>query len=279
MFDKYAVNIPEFVNIKYDNEIKINPSFLSENDFIIRNGEIKLKDGDVAGAFVDFDKAVKMFPNKSEPYYKRGRIYFEKNQFAMSIGDFNKAISIDKISTYYTSRGIAYLKLDQYDKVIEDLTTASKLDPTSFTPWAYLGVTYTKVDNYKQAVVCLNKVVDLFDGDAYCYYYLGLAQYYTGNWTKANEALTKSVALNPKKSIKHLVYELRGRTRFVLRDFSGAIKDSEVVTNLLPNDPEPHYLKGKALMELGLRNEALRCINKAISLGSVDAEQYIKRIS
>lgn len=278
-YEKYAVNIPEFVNVKYDKDFKINPTFLAENDFIVRNGEIKLQNGDLDGAFKDFDKAVKLFPRLSEPFYQRGRIYFEKALYIKAIEDYSKAISIERISTYYTSRGIAYIKLNQNDKVIEDLTIASKLDPTSFTPWTYLGVAYTKAENYGQAIISLNKAVELFDGDAYSYYYLGLAHYYLGEWAKANDALTKAVNLNPKKSIKHLVYELRGRTLFKTGDFYGAINDLKITTELAPNDPAPYLLKGKAELEVGLKNEALKSFNQAKKLGSAEAADYISQNS
>ncbi len=276
-YENYAVNIPEFVNIKYDKEIKINPTFLSENDFIVRNGEIKLQDGDIEGAFKDFSNAVKMFPKQSEPYYKRGRIYFEKAKYNNAIEDFNKAISLEKLSTYYISRGIAYIKLNENEKVIEDLTIASKLDPTSFTPWAYLGVAYEKEENYEQAIICLEKAVSLFDGDAYTFYYLGLTQYLTGNWTKANEALSKAVKLNPKRSIKHLIYELRGRSFFELGDYYSAINDLKIATELVPKDPDPYLLKGKAELKIGLQKDAIKSFNRAKNLGSAKAEVYLRQ--
>lgn len=278
-FDNYAVNIPEFVNIEYDNQIKINPTFLAENDFLIRNGEIKMKDGNINGAFQDFNEAVQSFPDESEPYYQRGRVYYEKGQFVKAIEDFNKAIKIKKIATYYTSRGIAYLQLNKNEKVIEDLTTASKLDPTNFTPWSYLGVAYTKMDNYEQAIKCLDQAVDLFDGDAYTFYYLGLAHYSLKNWAKANNALTKAVKLNPKKSIKPLVYELRGRTLFNMGDYYGAINDLRITSDLVPKDPEPYLLKGKAELKVGMRDEALKSLNQAKKLGSVNAELLIRQNS
>ena len=274
-FEKYAVNIPEFVNIKYDKKMKIEPAFLSENEFIIRNGEIKQSEGNLEGAFVDFDKAVKLFPNKSEPYYKRGRIFLEKKLYKKALNDLDKAISIDKLSIYYTARGIIYLKINKFDKVIEDLEIASKLDPTSYTPWSYLAVAYTQKENYYKAISCLEEAVKLYDGDAYTYYYLGLASYYTGKWKNTEEALSKAVDIGPKESIKNLVYELRGRARFELGDFVGTIEDSRVVATLTPNDPAPYLLKGKAELKLGLREDAIKSFNEAAKRGSVEARQFM----
>lgn len=276
-FNKYANNIPEFVNIRYDKEMKINPTFLSDNDFIVRIGEIKLKDGDIEGAFKAFNKAVKMFPEKSEPYFKRGKISFQKGQIIMAIEDFNRAIKLDRLPEYYTSRGIAYLKLDRIDKVIEDLSVASELDPSSFTPLAYLGVAYTKTDKYAQAIKCLEKAVSLYDQDGYTYYYLGLARYSIEDWDKANQAFTQATHLGIPGSVKNHTYVMRGEARLNIGNYTGAIQDLNTAIKLSPNNPASYYLKGKAQLEAGMRNEALKSLNKAKQLGSVEAKILLRK--
>jgi len=170
------------------------------------------------------------------------------------------------------------LKLDWNDKGIEELTTASRLDPTSFTPWVYLGVTYTKEEKYAEAIVSLKKAVSLYEEDAYTYYYLGYAHYSMDDWNKANEALTKAIKLNPKESIKPLVYELRGRTLLYLGDYAGAINDSKATIQLSPNDPDPWLVKGKAELKIGLRDEAMKSLSKAKKLGSAEAEYYMREV-
>ena len=274
-FDKYANNIPEFVNIKYDNEMKINPTFLSENDFLIRMGEIKLKDKDIGGAFDAFNKAIKMFPTLSEPYYKRGRIYYQNNQLSKALCDFNKAIQLEQREEYYTSRGITYLNLNKMGQAIEDLIIAAEIDPTNATPLTYLGVTYTHLDQYTKAIAFFEEAVNLYDGDAYTFYYLGLARYSTNDWNRANQALTKAIKLNPPKSTQKLVYELRGRARIQLGDLEGAIYDLNVTIKLSPNNAAAYYLKGKTQMELGLPNEAQKNLQKAMQLGSEEARKML----
>jgi tetratricopeptide (TPR) repeat protein len=277
-FEKYANNIPEFVNVPYDGEISIHPAFLSGDDFLVRTGEIKLKEGDIDGAFQAFDKAVRLFPEKSEPYYKRGKIYHEKKQVKQAITDFNKAIQREDVPSYYTSRGIAYLQLKNYEEAKKDLNKALELDPTSYTPWTYLGVAYTDLDENGKAIECLQKSVSLYGEDAYTHYYLGLARCSEGQWDKANQALSKAVRCNPDKSIKSLVFTLRARARLQLEDVHGAIQDLTVAIQMSPNDPSLYYLRGRAQLEIGRRDEARANLSKAAQMGSSKAKAILKRL-
>ena len=278
-FDKYAVNIPEFVNIKYDKELRINPTFLAENDFIIRNGEIKLKDGDLDGAFLDFNRAIEKFPKNSEPYYQRARIYFQKNNYNEALNDFNTAIQIDKLAHYLLSRGITFMKMNRPEKAIKDLSESTELDPGNSSPWCYLGVLYTGLNNYSEALNHLNKAIELYDGDAYAFYYRGLVNFTLKNWKNADDDLTKAVNLIPDKSIKPLVYELRGKARYNLGNYSGVINDASITIKLSPKDPAPVVLKGKAELGLGLKKEALNSFNQAKRMGSREADILIQKNS
>ncbi|TKG96564.1 tetratricopeptide repeat protein [Puteibacter caeruleilacunae] len=278
-FDKHANNIPEFVNIKYNKDIKIVPEFLSDDEFIVRNGEIKQKEGDLKGAFMAFDKAVKKFPEKSEPYYKRGRIYLKQQQYALALKDFNQAIKIDRECNYFISRGITRMRLNETNEALRDLTKASIIDPSNYKSYTYMGVIYQNKEQYSKALLNLEKAVKLFEGDSYSQYYLGLASYSSNQWNKANEAFSKALQLNPKKSLMPLLYEMRGTTRLKLGNFSAAIDDFNNTIKLSPNDPAPHYLKGKAQLELGDRESAFQSLKQASSMGSQKARALLRQHS
>ncbi len=276
-FDKYANNIPEFVNIKYDKHIKINPTFLSDNDFLIRAGEIKLKDGDIKGAFQTFDKAVKAFPKQSEPYFKRGRVYFKQNQLDLALKDFNKAISIDQIAMYYTSRGSLYLKRGNPDKAIEDLNKSIKLDPTNYEPYTHLGIVFIDAKRYDIAKETLSKSVKIYHNDAYTNYYLGLANFFTKEFDNAMESFTKALNLNPDKSLKSLVLKMRGRARLQLGDMNAAVQDFDMAIRVSPNDSKAHYMRGRTLLDMNRKDEAYKSLRAASQLGSAEARNFLRK--
>ncbi len=277
-FEKYANNIPEFVNTEYNSNLKINPIFIGENDFIIRTGEIKEKEGDIEGAYKAFDKAVKKFPKQAEAYFKRGYISFIKDDILKSILDFNKALEIQEHSDYYTYRGLAYLKLGKYNDVINDLSKASELAPTSFTPYAYIGVAYLRSNQFSNAVRSLEKAVELYQEDDLTYYYLGLANYSLKNWKDAELAITKAIGLGLKNSSRNPVSTIRGEARFYLEDYYGAIEDLSEAVKITTQDSELFFMLGKAQWETGLKKKAKENLLMAKKLGSAKAAKFLAEI-
>lgn len=241
-FKEHANNIPEFVNIRYNKNIKIDPSFLSEKDFLVRNGEIKQREGDFNGAFEAFDKAVKMFPGKSEPYYKRSMIYIQKGQYNLALSDLNKAISIEKLPNYYTRRGLVYMDVGATPKAVRDLLFALELDPKSFQPLAYLGIAYSKQKKFEKAIHTFEKAIDLYDKDPVTWFHLGLACFYNQDFQKANQAFSVSIDLDPGDSRQFPVYEMRGKTRLKLGDKQGAAQDFTAALQINPNNQEAKNL-------------------------------------
>lgn len=276
-FDKYANNIPEFVNIKYDKHIKINPTFLSDNDFLIRAGEIKQKEGDLTSAFQTFDKAVKTFPKQSEPYFKRGRIYFERNQLDLALKDFNKAISIDQNAIYYTSRGSLYLKRGNINKAIADLNKSIELDPTNYEPYTHLGLVFINTKEYAKAKENLSKSIRIYRDDAITNYYLGVANFLTKDYDMAKVSLSNALKLNPDKQLKILAFKMRGKVHLLLGEMSAAVNDYDMVINSSPNDSKAYYMKGRALIDLNYKKDGYKNLRIASQLGSVEARKFLSK--
>lgn len=275
-FEEYANNIPEFVNIKYDSNIKINPTFLAEDDFIIRTGEIRENKGDYDGALRAFNEAVEKFPGNQEAYYKRGYVKFHKKQYQPALDDFAKAIEIEKKADYFTMRGLTNLKLNRIDKAIQDLTIASELDPRGFTQMAYLGVGYSRKKEYKKAEDCLEKAIELYDEDPLTHYYLGVAAFKNENWKKADESITTALKMKLPNPQNKPVNEYRGKARMMLGNYNGAIQDLSKAVKLSPANHELYYLLGKAQLESGMQRQAEQSFRKAIQMGSEKAKKLLK---
>ena len=277
-FDKYAANIPEFVNTKYNKNLKIGPDFLEEDDFIIRHGEIVQNEGDEQHAYLTFDEAISKFPKNSEAYYKRGRILFKRNQFAGALQDLNKAIDLDKQLKYFVSRGIIFLKTGDNQAAIKDLNIAIKMDSTDKDANTYMGVAYTDGNKPDLAIPFLKKAIRYETDDYYSYYYLGLAYFDKKNYVAAEAAFTSGISYCNSDTYFPNLYELRGncfaktgRLEEAISDFGSAIKYS-------PNDPVLYYEKGKALVEMGSKQEGIVTLQQAEQLGSKEATALLRNI-
>jgi tetratricopeptide (TPR) repeat protein len=274
-FHNFANNIPEFVNIKYDKNIKIEPAFLSENDFLVRVGEIKLSEGDVDGAFETFDKAVKAYPNESEPYFKRGRTYYELQKYDLALKDLSKAISMDEVARYYATRGVVYIRKNEPQKAINDLSKAIEIDPDLYEAYTNMGLAYINLKDFDKALDYLSKSLKIYQEDAMTYFYYGLANYYTQRPDIADKAFVRAVKLNPDDALKVEIYKMRGRTMLQSNKLQEAVNNFDQIIKLSPNDGYAYYLKGRTLLEMGRKEEGLATLKKAAGLGSPQAKRFL----
>ena len=60
-------------------------------DMFMQWGEDSLKAGNTARALDYFDEAVQLSPNAPEPYFKRGSVFYARNDFAKAIADMEHA--------------------------------------------------------------------------------------------------------------------------------------------------------------------------------------------
>jgi tetratricopeptide (TPR) repeat protein len=277
-FSNYANNIPEFVNTKYNKNLKITPEFLSADDFTIRKGEIFQNSGNVQRAFEEFDKAVKKFPKNSEAYYKRGRIFLQRNQFHEALKDLNNALELSKNPNYYVTRGIIKIKIGDNQAAIKDLNNALKKDSSNNNAISYLGVAYIQTDKPDVAISYLKKAVELDKQDYYSYYYLGLAYYNKRKYKEAQLSFTSGIQYCTDHSLYPVIYEMRGKSFARLNNFKTAINDFDYAIKCSPNNPSPYYEKGKALLEIRQYQEAMYNLKKAEQLGSQQASSLLRTI-
>lgn len=60
----------------------------------LHDGKNKLAYSDIKGAKIDFDKAVKLYPNLAEAWFYRGNVWFNMSITDSAISNYSKAIQI-----------------------------------------------------------------------------------------------------------------------------------------------------------------------------------------
>jgi len=278
-FDKFANNIPEFVNAKYNKSLKIEPEFLSGDDFLIRNGEIFQNSGDEQRAFETFNDAVRKFPGNAEAYYKRGRILFQRNQLPEALKDLNKALELRKDLNFYVTRGIIKLKMGDHQSAITDLKEALKKDSTDYNANTYIGVAYTNIEKPDMAIPYLKNAVQLYNEDYYSFYYLGLAYFDKCNYKDATVAFSSGIKNCTAQPYFPKFYELRGNCYAKTGNFEAAVIDFNSAIGYSANDPALYLGKSEALLECGREKEAIISLNQAKQLGSQRAAYLLSTLN
>ena len=121
--------------------------------------------GNYNAAIEEFSDALRLKPNEEDMV----RILIYKGTCFNNIGDYKQAVvalekageKAGRIKEIYNALGFSYFQLKNYDKSIENLTTAVEIDPYSAVDYASLGSNYREKDDFDMAIVMYEKALEL----------------------------------------------------------------------------------------------------------------------
>ncbi len=143
----------------YNKLIKINPD---KSELFFNRGISKFKLGDDKGALDDFNKTLELNPNYYEASNNRGFIKSKFNDFKGAILDYNNVIRINpKDSFAYNNRGYAKLKIKDYESAYKDFIKSFECFPNNSYAYRNLGLYYLDLREYNKACENLNKALEL----------------------------------------------------------------------------------------------------------------------
>lgn len=61
------------------------------------------------------------------------------------------------VATFYTNRALCYIKLNQWNLVVEDCQKAIQLEPNLVKAHFFLGRALTELENFEEAITALVK--------------------------------------------------------------------------------------------------------------------------
>lgn len=99
---------------------------------------------------------------KTNELFHEGQDYFIKGQLQESIETFTKAHDegYDPVRSYL-SRGVAYLKIEEYDKAIDDFSAVITLDPENERGYYYRGITLVDKKDFDHALEDLDHAISI----------------------------------------------------------------------------------------------------------------------
>ncbi len=185
---------------------------------LLESGTEKYKNGDYAGAILDFTKANEKSPSKKlvPAFDYRGWAKYALGDYEGAISDFTLAIEYSDIPEwaleYYHSRGVCQSLIMNNEAAILDFTKSIELNsnPKHYTydleilTMAYAdrgGVKLNLKDN-EGAIADLKKAIELNPNYIYSYYDIGCAFFNVNDLENACSSWGKSVALGDKDAVE-----------------------------------------------------------------------------
>jgi tetratricopeptide (TPR) repeat protein len=198
-----------------------------------------------------------------------GEYYIDTNDSENAINFFREAVALDKnnpIAPKGLSEGLALkgnqLLVKDQTKAAKDLfDEALKYNPNNAVAFYGLAEVYSEQDADSEAIANYERALQ-FDKDlTEIYVPLGILYYQAGNIAKADELLTKAIAVEPGSAETQFFL---GLVRYAQNNNTAALSALNKATAAKPIYPEAYYYTGETLDRMSKYQEAAAAYQKAL---------------
>jgi lipoprotein NlpI len=202
--------------------------------------------------------------NLAVVFSDRGIAYARKGQYDRAIEDLDQAIRLNpNYAAAFSNRGLAYVRKGQYDRAIEDLDQAIRLNPNYAAAFNNRGSAYSAEGDLDRAIADYNEAIRLDPKIAAGFNSRGFAYARKGDLDRAIADHSEAIRLNPKYALAFLN---RGNEYRAQGDFDRAIADYSEVIRLNPQYTFVLLNRGVAYYYVGSLPKALADLNQASEL-------------
>lgn len=210
--------------------------------------------------------------NMFEPYYLRGKTYFELEQFELAIRDFNSALKLSPENKDVLFN-IAYTSelLENFQESINAYKEILKIDSMDSKVYVNLGNVMGSLDDHNSAITYFSKAIEITPNDAVPYFNRGNEKIMIGELTGAIEDIEKSLQYDSENiDALFLLAELSFKTDDNLKALSAC-------NNILDLGENSNALLIRGVIYLRLEDTEKACSDfaRAGDLGNFNAYELI----
>lgn len=239
--------------------IKLEPKNL---DAYFQRGLAKNNSGDFYGAIVDYSKIIAEQPD-ADTYYNRGNSRYSVKDYTEAKEDYAKAYILDNnfIDALY-SLACVRLDLEEYDKAISDFDKVIKKVPAQPKTYVLRATAYKAIENYQKALNDYTTAI-LIEPIQENYYERGVFFMDLTRYQEAQSDLTKTILLDKNNAF---AFFYRGAANLFLGKDMDAVNDLEQVVKFDANDFDAHLGLAIAHLKLNDNTKAKQHFDKANSI-------------
>lgn len=152
-------------------------------------------------------------------------------------------------------QGQAFLRDQEFDQALEELTEAERLNPDLPRLYYALGLAHQQLGHTKKAIAAFETELRRSPRDASTINFLALVLEADGNLTEAQQRVNEALKLDPQSPEAN---GLSGKILFKQGKAAEALKPLEFTVSKKPNDHEQRYLLARVYQQLGRREDAAR---------------------
>jgi tetratricopeptide (TPR) repeat protein len=197
-------------------------------------------------------------------YFKRARIYFEREQYAEALDDINESIyEQDNVSEYFLLRGKINREIGKIDNALEDAQRAEVLQQSSPELYILLADILQAKNRFREAAGYLNQAMKMAPYDGSAYYVKGMLQARQGDSLASLSSFNYAINVNPRllRAYAQSIIILRK-----LKNVDQALVVNEKAISRFPNEASLYYERGEIFNLMAKTDTALINFQKAAAL-------------
>lgn len=198
------------------------------------------ENGRMEQAKANAEKAVELLqsPSEDSEFFARGVAHLRLENYDVAIADFDKAIQLNpQWGNLYLARGSAYSLKKDYDSAIANFDKAIQIEPDLEGAYFGRGRVYSSKGDWDRAIADYDKAIELDPQWAIVYVYRGQGYESKGDSTRALADYDKAIQLNGNAfAPRGVIYAKKGDYERALADFDKAIeldpKETSALTSI-----------------------------------------------
>ena len=206
------------------------------------------------------DKVLTYDPEDRDAYINRSNANYGLKNYQSSFDDAQRAAKIDPNSSgAYTARALAAYGMQDYLHTLEDARRALAIDPADKTAFSLMKLAEGRVPSLK-----VTDQKSRAEAEVHREYHGMIAQLNEVE-TKRMEPPTQTLP----RSVERLLHG--AASKIALKDYNGALDDTEQATREDPNNAAAYYYRAAAYNLLGRYEDASQNATLALALNPSDA--------
>jgi tetratricopeptide (TPR) repeat protein len=208
-----------------------------------------VKTGDDEAAIATYTQILQQQPDRESAYFNRGMAYLRLENWQAALGDFSDAIALnpDYAPAYY-QRGNVRFNLGDSRGAQQDYSEAIARDDGFVKAYINRGSTYAALGREKEAIADYTAAIQLDSTLAAAYLNRCLSYSNIGNQDNAIADCTAAINLRPNHPHS---YQNRGLAYYRQQNWQSAIANFNIAIQLDPEDAESYYNRGLTRAQIG----------------------------
>ena len=197
-------------------------------------------------------------------YYKRARIYFEREQYTLALADINESIyEKNNVSDYFLLRGKINRELGKIDPALEDAQRAEALQQNSPELYILLADILQVKNSFREAAGYLNQAMKMAPYDGSAYYVKGMLQARQGDSLASISSFNYAISVNPRLL---RAYEQSGFLLRKLNNLDQALVVNQKAIRRFPKVAGLYFERGEIFLMKSRPDTAFINYKKAVAL-------------